>query len=84
MEAATGAPTELLAFPDHHEFTPDDVEILRARAGERTVVVTEKDAVKLQRYGATLGRTVRILSQALRWEAGEAALTTLVTALKGP
>jgi len=62
VEAATGAPIELLAFPDHHEFTPDDVKAMRARAGERTVVVTEKDAVKLQPYEAVLGPALRVLS----------------------
>jgi tetraacyldisaccharide 4'-kinase len=84
LEAATGAPTELLAFPDHHEFTPDDVKAMRARAGERTVVVTEKDAVKLQPYEAMLGPALRVLSLSLRWEAGEAALVGLVTAVRGP
>lgn len=84
LEAATGAPTELLAFPDHHEFTHDDVKAMRARAGERTVVVTEKDAVKLQPHETALGPALRVLSLSLRWEAGEAALAGLVTAVRGP
>ncbi len=84
LEAVTGKPTEILAFPDHHEFTPRDVKVLRARAGERTVVVTEKDAVKLQPYEAMLGPTLRVLSLALRWEAGEADVAGLVTGRKEP
>jgi tetraacyldisaccharide 4'-kinase len=33
-------------FPDHHRFTPDELEF----ADEAPVLVTEKDAVKLRRY----------------------------------
>jgi tetraacyldisaccharide-1-P 4'-kinase len=83
VEAQTGARTEMMAFPDHYEFGPADVKAMRARAGDRTVVVTEKDAVKLQPHRAAL-EPVRVLTQALRWEAGEAALTGIVTAAKGP
>jgi tetraacyldisaccharide 4'-kinase len=39
-----------LAFPDHHRFTTQDLEMLQTRAKElnaRAVVVTEKDAAKL-------------------------------------
>lgn len=84
VEAATGEPTELVAFPDHHGFTLDDVKALRARAGERTVVVTEKDGVKLQPFAAPLGHNVRVLEQSLCWEAGEAEIARLVTDGKGP
>jgi tetraacyldisaccharide 4'-kinase len=79
-----GTPPELLAFPDHHEFTAADVKALRARAGKRTVVVTEKDAVKLLAWDATLGPSLRVLPQALRWDAGEADLARLVTTVGGP
>ena len=84
VEVATRAPVELLAFPNHHEFRPAEVRALRARAGERTVLVTEKDAVKLHPFETTLGRSLRVVPQALRWEAGEADLTRLVTNVRGP
>jgi tetraacyldisaccharide 4'-kinase len=68
---------ELVAFPDHHVFRPREVEALVSRAGSRTVVVTEKDAVKLLDHHAVLSR-VRVLALDLRWEAGEDAVEALV------
>lgn len=44
----TGTPPELMAFPDHHPFDAADAERIARAAGPRTVVVTEKDAVKLE------------------------------------
>ncbi len=43
-----------LAFPDHHAFTREELEQARARAAglSAALVVTEKDAVKLDRFGA--------------------------------
>ncbi|NJD19290.1 MAG: tetraacyldisaccharide 4'-kinase, partial [Gemmatimonadetes bacterium] len=73
VAAATGGPAELMAFADHHEFVSSDVEAMRARARQRTLVVTEKDAVKLHPHQGAL-EPVRVLAQALRWEAGEAEL----------
>ena len=78
VESETGQEAELMAFPDHHDFRPEDVRAMRARAGQRTVVVTEKDAVKLLLHPTTLG-PVRVLVQTLRWESGEEAVTQLVT-----
>lgn len=43
-----GAEAELLAYPDHHEFTPGDVRTIRGRSSGRTVVCTRKEAVKLR------------------------------------
>jgi tetraacyldisaccharide 4'-kinase len=34
-------------FPDHHRYTPADLESIQAEAGGATIVTTEKDAVKL-------------------------------------
>lgn len=79
VEALTGEDSELLAYADHHEFTARDVKTMRARAGSRTVVITEKDAVKLHPYSSMLD-PVRVLTQNLLWEAGEAMVTRLVTA----
>lgn len=41
---------ELAAYPDHHEYSADDVTALLARRAGRTIVCTEKDAVKLIRH----------------------------------
>ena len=73
----TGADVELLAFADHHEYEPGDLERIRERARGRPVVVTEKDAVKLaERSGALLGtlQGVRVLALAVEFEAGAEAL----------
>lgn len=48
--AATGCVvTELIAFPDHHPYTPAEVDTLERDAAGRTIVTTEKDAVRLPR-----------------------------------
>lgn len=78
VEAATGARAELLEFADHHDYSEADARAIRARAGARTVAVTEKDAVKLQPFEALLG-SVRVLVQALEWERGEERIANLVT-----
>lgn len=39
--------TEVLVFPDHHEYSDSDAERIRATAGERAVVTTAKDHIKL-------------------------------------
>ena len=74
---ATGEASELLAFPDHHVFSRDEVRAVRRRAGERCVVVTEKDAVKLLPMAELLGPS-RVLVQELRWEEGEEAIRRLL------
>ena len=45
----------MLAFADHHAFTPADVAQIRAAANGAPVVVTAKDAVKLRRLADTGG-----------------------------
>jgi tetraacyldisaccharide 4'-kinase len=45
---------EVLAFPDHHEYTRADLEVIRAAAAGRALVTTEKDAVKLRDAGLDL------------------------------
>jgi tetraacyldisaccharide-1-P 4'-kinase len=82
VRSASGNDTELVSFPDHHDYSESDARALRARAGTRTLVVTEKDAVKL----ADLARVVepaRVLTQTLQWEAGEDALKKLVMSACG-
>ena len=46
---ALGATVQLLAYQDHHPYSPDDIERLVRASGEAEyLVVTEKDAVKLR------------------------------------
>ncbi len=70
---------EILPFPDHHEYAPSDVALLRARGAGRTVVVTEKDAVKLEGLEG-LPADVRVLAAELAWEEGEPALEARILA----
>jgi tetraacyldisaccharide 4'-kinase len=51
----TGTHPACLAFPDHHEFSSRDVDMIRRRAAGRAIVTTEKDAVKLARFADSLG-----------------------------
>jgi tetraacyldisaccharide 4'-kinase len=66
---ATGELPELLAFPDHHDFDEADARHIRGVAGRRTVVVTEKDAVKLLALQDDLP-TVRVLTLSVHPERG--------------
>ncbi len=43
----TGRPGDLLPFPDHHPYSWRDVQTLLDLSGGRTVVTTEKDAIRL-------------------------------------
>ena len=38
---------EVMSFPDHHNFTEQDIENIRQRANGRTILTTEKDATRL-------------------------------------
>ena len=67
---AAGCEVRLLeAFPDHHEFTEDDLERILDRSGGRAVVVTEKDAVKLAELPLPPEAPVWVLGQELWWTA---------------
>jgi tetraacyldisaccharide 4'-kinase len=66
----TGAQVELAAFPDHHPFDRRDALRLRRSAGARTIVLTEKDAVKLVTWKDELGDTL-VLQDDLHWDRGE-------------
>ncbi len=77
-------PVDLLAFADHHAYDRADVDRILEAAGARTVVTTEKDAVKLQAHPDAL-RDVRVLALELRWEAGRDAIDRrLATVVGGP
>jgi tetraacyldisaccharide 4'-kinase len=77
VRAETRAPVELLAFPDHHEYAPSDLERIRRVAAGRSVAVTEKDAVKLSAHAGSL-LDVRVLALSVEIEAGEDALRAAV------
>ncbi len=77
---------EVMAFPDHHPYTERDVASIRSTAGERAIVTTEKDAVKLLPLAEGLGpvyvmslrpdpepAVTRVLREALRKLTGEPA-----------
>ena len=38
---------EVMSFPDHHNFTEQDIDTIRTRAAGRTILTTEKDATRL-------------------------------------
>jgi tetraacyldisaccharide 4'-kinase len=73
VEACGAGPVELLAFPDHHAFDASDARRIHDAARGRTVVVTEKDAVKLEAL-APLLPAVRVLALGVEAERGEDAL----------
>jgi tetraacyldisaccharide 4'-kinase len=79
---ATGQDVQLVPFADHHRYSERDARGLRVRAGSRTLVVTEKDAVKLRAFESILG-PVRVLTQTLRWEEGEEAVRELILGAVG-
>jgi tetraacyldisaccharide 4'-kinase len=70
---AAGATVELVAYPDHHEFTANEAGQLVDRAAGRPIVITLKDAVKLRRFWQS-GGNVFVLHQAVRIGTGEALL----------
>jgi tetraacyldisaccharide 4'-kinase len=75
-----GAEVETLAFPDHHPFNASDAAAIAARAQDRSIVITRKDAVKLR---GLLPPGTLALEQEVRVELGgewlDAALRALLT-----
>lgn len=78
----TGAPTELVAFPDHHPFSSHDARAARKAAAGRALFVTEKDAVKLVDHREELGEAWVVI-QRLAWDWGEADVRTRLRAVLG-
>jgi tetraacyldisaccharide 4'-kinase len=66
----------VMAFSDHHEFSPDDLQEALHRAGTHTIVVTEKDAVKIARLDPSFRACV--LQQRVVIEYGERELWAAV------
>lgn len=79
-EALPGTDVVLHAFPDHHAYSEQDVRRAVRAAPGRTVVATEKDAVKLERLSATPTDT-RILSSRVLWDRGEAEVRAAIAAV---
>ncbi len=77
LTEALDGEVELASFPDHHEYTARDVEALAARAKGRTLVTTEKDAVKLEAFADRLP-TVRVVTLEPRWESGQPDILALL------
>lgn len=64
------AEVELVDFADHHTYTRADVARLTARAAGRPIVITEKDAVKLEARTDELP-DAWVLAEVVRWDWGE-------------
>ncbi len=70
LRDATGRPGDLLPFPDHHPYSWRDVQTLIDLAGRRTIVTTEKDAVRLAPHKEGL-QGVRVLKLGVEILEGE-------------
>ena len=80
LAAAGYPPAASITYADHHRYTRRDALDIRNRLNGRTLVTTEKDAVKLCRFGSVLG-PARALGQQLVWETGETELARAVVAV---
>lgn len=67
---------ELLEFPDHYQYGPADVGVIRSAARGRDLVTTAKDAVKLRNLLDP--DTLWVLDQKVVVEAGEDVLKELL------
>src|SRR5690606_8382252 len=72
-----GTGVEALVFGDHHAYTGQDLSDIRRAAAGRTIVVTEKDAVKLEPLAAA-STPVRVLGSEIAWDWGEDAMADAV------
>jgi tetraacyldisaccharide 4'-kinase len=73
LEDATGRTGELLSFPDHHDYTWADTMEIQGRLRGRTLVTTEKDAVKLHAFREDLP-SLRVLHLKVEFLEGEERL----------
>lgn len=81
VQAVSRGSVGLLAFPDHHGFNADDVRRASALAGDRPIVVTEKDAVKLDPWVDEL-EGAWVLLQRMAWDWGEDAVTRRIATVR--
>jgi tetraacyldisaccharide 4'-kinase len=68
---------ECMAFPDHHPFSCRDARRIMVRAGDRPVVITEKDAVKLRTFSKEMPKTY-VLHLRVVWDSGQDAVMGLI------
>jgi tetraacyldisaccharide 4'-kinase len=71
--------TEVLVFPDHHEYSSVDAERIRTTAAGRSVVTTAKDYVKLSALLTYID--VWILEQRVEVETGSVAIARALDGL---
>jgi tetraacyldisaccharide 4'-kinase len=73
----SGAQVELLlAFPDHHDYTAEDAAYIARRAGNRLILMTAKDAVKLRELLPE--QPLLVVEQEVVFETGMGELMTAV------
>lgn len=72
-----------VTFPDHHEFDGDDVMALATRAEGGPVIVTEKDAVKLEKTKGAESVDFHVLSLEVLWEQNREAIEALLRRAAG-
>jgi tetraacyldisaccharide 4'-kinase len=77
VRSKTTGVVECMAFPDHHPFSSRDVHRIIERAGDRPVVITEKDAVKLRTFSKEMPTTY-VLRLHVVWDSGQDAVMELI------
>jgi tetraacyldisaccharide 4'-kinase len=80
LKEVTGRGGDLLPFPDHHEYSWSDLQTAQDLARGRTLVTTEKDAIRLEPYRKQL-KDLRILRLRVEVLAGEERLWRQVDAI---
>jgi tetraacyldisaccharide 4'-kinase len=80
LREETGRSGELVAYPDHHAYGWADLQEIQYRIGDRTLVTTEKDAVKLASFRGNLP-PVRVLHLRLEILQGEERLWASIEAV---
>ena len=75
VQAGTNVQT-FLAYPDHYEYTSDDAALIAARAADRLLVTTAKDAVKLR--DLMPAQSLFVVEQRVVFESGEGDLLSAV------
>jgi tetraacyldisaccharide 4'-kinase len=66
----------MLAYPDHHAYTPADAAHIAARAANHLLLTTEKDAVKLRDLMPE--QPLQVIGQELVFESGAGDLMRAV------
>jgi tetraacyldisaccharide 4'-kinase len=72
---------ELVVFPDHHDYSLSDIDRIRALAGNRAIVTTAKDQLKLTRLQTHT--ELWILDQSVEIETGQDVLAAALDRLAG-